>query len=80
MLMSGRTLYRVYDDLDGVETFPEVLDRNGYVTFGTGKWHQSRQSFARSFQKGRRVFFGGVSDTPSGTSTPVSAAMVGKRS
>ncbi len=62
MLMSGRTLYRVYDDLDGVETFPEVLGRNGYVTFGTGKWHQSQESFARSFQKGRRVFFGGMSD------------------
>jgi arylsulfatase A-like enzyme len=62
MLMSGRTLFRVYDDLDGVETFPEVLGRNGYVTFGTGKWHQSRESFARSFKQGRRVFFGGMSD------------------
>jgi arylsulfatase A-like enzyme len=62
MLMSGRTLFRVYDDLDGVETFPEVLGRNGYVTFGTGKWHQSRESFARSFGQGRRVFFGGMSD------------------
>ena len=62
MLMSGRTLFRVYDDLDSVETFPEVLARSGYVTFGTGKWHQSRESFARSFTRGRRVFFGGMSD------------------
>jgi arylsulfatase A-like enzyme len=62
MLMSGRTLFHVYDDLDSVETFPEVLGRNGYVTFGTGKWHQSRESFARSFQHGRNVFFGGMSD------------------
>ena len=62
MLMSGRTLFHVYDDLDSVQTFPEVLGRHGYVTFGTGKWHQSRESFARSFQHGRNVFFGGMSD------------------
>jgi arylsulfatase A-like enzyme len=61
MLMSGRTLFRVYDDLDGITTLPEVLGRSGYATFGAGKWHQSRESFARSFQQGRNVFFGGMS-------------------
>ncbi len=62
MLMSGRTLFHVYDDLDTVATFPEKFREEGYETFGTGKWHQSRESFARSFSKGRNVFFGGMSD------------------
>lgn len=62
MLMSGRTLFHVYDDLEGVPTMPEALGKNGYVTFGTGKWHQSRESFERSFSLGRNVFFGGMSD------------------
>ncbi len=62
MLMSGRSLYHVYDKLDSVATFPEQLRKNGYVTFGTGKWHQSRESFARSFSEGRDIFFGGMSD------------------
>jgi len=62
MLMSGRSLYHVYDRLDTVATFPEQLRNNGYVTFGTGKWHQSRASFARSFSQGQNIFFGGMSD------------------
>jgi len=62
MLMSGRQLFRVYDELDTVATFPERFRSQGYVTFGTGKWHQSQASFARSFSEGREVFFGGMSD------------------
>lgn len=62
MLMSGRSLFRVYDDLDTVRTVPEQMRAAGYVTFGTGKWHQSRESFARSFSRGRNIFFGGMSD------------------
>jgi len=62
MLMSGRSLYHVFDRLDSVATFPEQLRNNGYVTFGTGKWHQSRESFSRSFSEGRAIFFGGMSD------------------
>ena len=42
-------------------TFPQQLRENGYVTFGTGKWHQSQASFAKSFGIGRNVFFGGMS-------------------
>ena len=62
MMMSGRSLFRVYDNLDSVRTFPEILREANYRTFGTGKWHQSRSSFARSFEEGRAVFFGGMAD------------------
>jgi arylsulfatase A-like enzyme len=62
MLMSGRSLYHVGTTLDTVATFPEQLQKHGYITFGTGKWHQSQESFARSFSSGQDVFFGGMSD------------------
>jgi len=62
MLMSGRYLYRVYDKLKGVQTLPMSLGEAGYVTFGTGKWHNEKEAFADSFQIGRSIFFGGMSD------------------
>ena len=61
MLMSGRSLYHVYAQLDTVTTFPQQLREHGYVTFGTGKWHQSQASFAKSFGIGRNIMFGGMS-------------------
>ena len=62
MLMSGKSLFNVYDKLEGVTIMPEVLKDQGYVTFGTGKWHNEKTAFARGFEYGRNVFFGGMSD------------------
>ena len=31
------------------ETMPELLKKAGYATFGTGKWHNSADSYAKSF-------------------------------
>lgn len=62
MLMSGRTLYRVPLDLEGRITFPELLRAHGYTTFSTGKWHNQPPSFARSFDAGGKIFFGGMSN------------------
>ena len=62
MLMSGRSLFHVYDTLAGVPTLPQTLRDNGYLTFGTGKWHNERSAFRDGFTLGKTIFFGGMSD------------------
>jgi arylsulfatase A-like enzyme len=66
MLMTGRTLFHL-DDLG--QRIPEehimlgeVLRQTGYRTFGTGKWHNGPESYARSFTAGAEIFFGGMND------------------
>jgi len=62
MLMSGRSLFHVYDKLDGVTTMPKYFADHGYETFGTGKWHNGGATFEASFQQGKNVFLGGMCD------------------
>jgi arylsulfatase A-like enzyme len=62
MLLTGRTLFHVEDDLTGQATWPEAFARAGYATFLTGKWHNSAGSALRAFQSGRAIFFGGMGD------------------
>ena len=40
----------------------EVLQKAGYRTFGSGKWHNGRQAYQRSFTDGAEIFFGGMAD------------------
>jgi arylsulfatase A-like enzyme len=66
MLHTGRTLFH----LEGAgQSIPaehvllgEALAAAGYRTFGTGKWHNGTESFARSFTDGGDVMFGGMAD------------------
>jgi arylsulfatase A-like enzyme len=62
MLLSGKSLFHVYDKLRDVETMPMRFGDHGYVTFGTGKWHNEKEAFEASFQKGSRVYLGGMAD------------------
>jgi len=62
MLLSGKYLFNVYDKLDGVYTMPMHFASQGYQTFGTGKWHNEKSAFEKSFQNGMNVFLGGMAD------------------
>ena len=63
MLMSGKTWFHIdTNTLKGARLMPEHLGENGYITFGTGKWHNGQDSWLRAFQRGKTVMFGGMSD------------------
>jgi arylsulfatase A-like enzyme len=62
MLMTGRHLFRVDEKLATQTLHPALFADAGYATYATGKWHNGQPSFARAFQHGKNVFFGGMSN------------------
>lgn len=78
MLLSGRGVFRIDEQLMRDETWPAAFGRAGYTTFMTGKWHNDEHSIyprfingpwldetssvSKSFQIARSVFIGGMID------------------
>jgi arylsulfatase A-like enzyme len=66
MIHTGRGLFELEESGRSVPTehrlLGELLQDAGYATFGTGKWHNGREAFARSFTHGDEIFFGGMAD------------------
>jgi arylsulfatase A-like enzyme len=62
MLMSGKTLFRIKENLNGETTWPQVFAQNGYATFGIGKWHNGAPSYIQTFANGKAAFMGGMND------------------
>ncbi len=66
MLHTGRSLFHIEGEGQSIRpehtTMGELFRSQGYETFGTGKWHNGRDSFARSFSSGDEIFFGGMED------------------
>lgn len=63
MLHTGQPYFRLQGEAFGARPLlGELLRGAGYRTFGTGKWHNGRDSFARSFDSGAGIYFGGMGD------------------
>ena len=63
MLHTGRDYHGLdMGDFAGCRTLGESLREAGYETFATGKWHNGRGAFRRSFESAKAVMFGGMSN------------------
>ena len=70
MLLTGRTLFRIKENLQGQTTWPEQFTKAGYTTFISGKWHNGGGSVTQAFAEGKAIFLGGM------TQQNVAAAVV----
>lgn len=66
MIHSGNQLFSLEDCGKNIPpahvTMGQAFRAGGYHCFETGKWHNGTESFARSFDSGENIFFGGMWD------------------
>jgi len=66
MLHTGRHLFSLHASGRSIPAehvlLGEHLAAHGYACFGTGKWHNGAEAYARSFDDGGAIFFGGMAD------------------
>lgn len=66
MINSGRTLFHLEENGRNIPTCDTTMGQafkgDGYCCYETGKWHNGVESFARSFNDGAEIFFGGMWD------------------
>jgi arylsulfatase A-like enzyme len=64
MMMTGRSLHRLPGNVFNIPeqevTLPQRFREAGWNTFFTGKWHNGKAAFQRSFGGGAEIFFGGM--------------------
>ncbi|MBM3725616.1 MAG: sulfatase [Acidobacteria bacterium] len=71
MLITGQALFHIHRSIIApnnfpaserrpFDMFPEVLRKNGWATFATGKWHNGGPLHARAFSHGASIFLGGM--------------------
>ncbi len=62
MLLTGRSLWRIDEQIKNQPAWPEQFAAAGYSTFITGKWHNGKESLLRIFPAGGAIFLGGMGD------------------
>jgi arylsulfatase A-like enzyme len=62
MLLTGRSLFQIDEQLKQHPTWPHAFGEAGYTTFITGKWHNNAVSIPLSFQQARSIFAGGMTN------------------
>lgn len=66
MVNSSRSLFHLFERGKEIPLedplLGEELIKNGYDTFGIGKWHNGTSAYARSFSDGDEIYFGGMWD------------------
>jgi arylsulfatase A-like enzyme len=66
MLWTGRTLFHIEGQGQAIPSehtlLGEALQAGDYTVFGAGKWHNGPAAYARNFNRGAEIFFGGMDD------------------